>query len=477
MQRIFIILLLATIAVVTLDFSGLQTIYAKTPPNTKKEIVDTYNQGLVVYNSGDYAKASDLFAQVCREAPSFMDAYCMYGTCLANLKKPQAALEQLLKAQAIDANDGPTLVNLAGVYMSLGNLKLAHETFQKFLQLYPNDPSSPRVRDALETIANEESRVKGQVSSKGLDNYLEESVHNGAVRWPASQFPISIYIAPGSGIKDFKEEYTVILRQAFASWAECSGGKVSFKYTDDPNKAGITCRWLDDPTKLVNPGEGGEAIPSSTSEGDIVKVEISILIRPRSDADTLIRHICLHEIGHALGLEHSSQPGDLMFITESERLGALSDRDKKTLRMLYEAPASFIAAHPPVYETQALQGNTNPRNQAIRLNSEGSKAYNAGNYVKAMGLFQQSMKLAPDLDVPYLNMGNVYYEFGRGELDKQNLVAAEKYYNLSVENYVKGNRKDLAVHPCTVLISIAKFNNKAADVQKYETLKTRLTGP
>jgi predicted Zn-dependent protease len=52
------------------------------------------------------------------------------------------------------------------------------------------------------------------------------------------------------------------------------------------------------------------------------------------------RAIVLHELGHALGLPHSTSAGDVMYPVASTNMP--SDRDRFSLRLLYELPSGWI---------------------------------------------------------------------------------------------------------------------------------------
>jgi hypothetical protein len=61
-----------------------------------------------------------------------------------------------------------------------------------------------------------------------------------------------------------------------------------------------------------------------------------------------LRRVALHEILHALGLDHSSDAADVMYETTLSYFAhniSLSERDRNTLRFLYSLPANFTRDH------------------------------------------------------------------------------------------------------------------------------------
>lgn len=74
---------------------------------------------------------------------------------------------------------------------------------------------------------------------------------------------------------------------------------------------------------------------SGSSFNEITRAQI--YLRNRNISDTL-KEIITHEIGHALGLGHSYNSDDIMYLSYGKSVSpVLSERDKKTLNMIYSS--------------------------------------------------------------------------------------------------------------------------------------------
>jgi predicted Zn-dependent protease len=54
--------------------------------------------------------------------------------------------------------------------------------------------------------------------------------------------------------------------------------------------------------------------------------------------------VAVHEAGHAIGLPHSADTNDVMF--PATRTGVLTERDRRTVELLYHLPPGPVAEAP-----------------------------------------------------------------------------------------------------------------------------------
>lgn len=448
------------------------------PAGVTLPMVNLFNEGLKLYNAGNYKLACDKFEQLCKETSAFPDARQMYGACLLAQGRIQEALAELLKAEELIPDNDILLINLATAYRYLGQNEQSLEKYKKFLKLYPSDSRAAALKDSVKLLEVEILRSKGVASSKGQDNYLQEAITLGAGRWNQDQMPVRVFIGSGTGLKEYRDEFNDLLKQAFLAWAEASGGKLSFQFVSNPDDAMIDCAWTDDHSKFANPAEGGQALPAISTTGDIMKSTVLLLTTNLQQnvpvSNDYMSHVCLHEIGHIIGIVgHSGQPGDVMFsVMPASPLGVLSDRDKKTALNLYNAPDSILAEHPVVAnKLGALGSDAVPINRAIRLNTEATLDFKTNNFQKAITKLEEAFKLSPTTEIIAMNLGSAYAGLASQELKSRDMVNAEKHFNIAADYFKKGKRKDLAVQTYVVLIQISQSTGKHANAGKYQELK------
>lgn len=256
------------------------------------------------------------------------------------------ALAPSKAAVRLAPNEPGMLQNLMCVQTQIGDLEGLQESRKTFVGKFPNERMSDSIRDQIKYYQTDFAAIKereqaGRATERNMsdavysrtDMPLKVFVHDrfkGRTTWSSQQSN------KPSGIN-----YSSLVEQAFSAWSAASAKSITFQFIDNQDFANIECQWTDDRSKLVHTFAAGVTQHTVNKEGK-TKGVIFLLTMPESENfnSSVFFGVSLHEIGHALGLSHSSNPDDIMYFSEtfksSKNLPSLSAEDCRRIRTLYD---------------------------------------------------------------------------------------------------------------------------------------------
>ncbi|HEY9676430.1 MAG TPA: tetratricopeptide repeat protein [Drouetiella sp.] len=330
----------------------------KPVPRSYFEAGPFLTEGTNLLRANRNQEAAEKLKQAIAIAPDFAEAHHNYALALAKLGDTPDAIDQLNQALRLKPSLETGWLSLGGLYQSSGNVDEAIKIYKSFLTRFPTSKDAPKISSLVQGLQKEFSaettstvRTLGMTapSNPSPKDYLGDVTRQGTMRWPSERLPIKVYMRAGVGVPGFQPKYAEIVQQSFKDWSAASGGELSFKFVPAAAQSDVEVSWTNNPAKLANRAEAGEARLSSNSAG-IVHCTIQFCTVPLMPGISItpnrIRMISLHEIGHALGLTgHTTNPDDAMFYSTllADKWRNLTERDAHTITRLYAPSAATHA--------------------------------------------------------------------------------------------------------------------------------------
>lgn len=309
----------------TRSSAGTMALNASLPPGGFAAVSSSRalsNEACTLLNAARYEEAEAKLRTAISLEPNLACAHCNLGLLLNKTGRAQEAIPHLELACAQAPDAAAPVVTLAASYQLCGNLSKAIALYNEYVQRFPQAADKAVILDIISHLQKESSN-----SEKAEGNY----------HWNKRQ--LKVFVHDTTGVAGYRPEFSALLQESFLSWSE--SGALSFEFVSDPQQADIECLWTDNVSKLSSIGEGGEAI--LRHRGPVVTHATVTLLtsRPVNQQAKLsngeVKALCLHEIGHALGMmNHSTRPDDVMFCTLTTA-AVPSAHDFSNLQALYNS--------------------------------------------------------------------------------------------------------------------------------------------
>jgi hypothetical protein len=188
--------------------------------------------------------------------------------------------------------------------------------------------------------------LRRRIELASQDTYISDVIasHDSALaRWPDRQgIPLRVWVQPTVSYSGFNAATVPVVRQAFVEWSNLDI-PVPFTFVVDSSMADVRVTWVE----KFNESISGKTLWAHDDAWWIIDANIQLAVRHHTGEvldTTSVRAIAMHEVGHLLGLDHTSDTTSIM--APKVRVRDLSAADRATAQLLYTLPAGRLADRP-----------------------------------------------------------------------------------------------------------------------------------
>lgn len=184
--------------------------------------------------------------------------------------------------------------------------------------------------------------VRNRLRRSQAGTYISEILvgrDSALARWPDRKgVPLRVWVQPTTQLPDWTDAYADEVRAAFVEW-DALELPVRFAFVSDSARSDIQVTFVDHFEQPIS----GRTKWARDDEWFITDADIVLAVHHHRgevlDLDAM-RAMALHEIGHLLGLDHTSDTSCIM--APKVRVRELSATDVATARLLYTLPPGAV---------------------------------------------------------------------------------------------------------------------------------------